>query len=391
MAPAKVKFCKMDKVKFKKQKIAAVGMSGGVDSAVAALLLKQQGLEVVGVTMKIWKGKNNPKIAHNVCFGPGEINDIRAAKRAAKILGIKHKVIDLSGEYRRYVLDYYKKERLAGRTPNPCVECNQKIKFGFLAANAAAAGIQFDYFATGHYARKIYDPSRRRRLLLRGVDLKKDQSYFLYRLNQTQLRRALFPLGEMTKDKVKEIARASGLAEFAQKKESRDFIAPENGARFLPAAKRPGDIADMAGNIVGAHEGYFNFTVGQRRGLRIGGLAAPVYVADIDACKNRVIVGEKNEARTDNFEVGKLRWIAFGKLQKSLRVRVRVRSSGEMVSCLVVPQDGGRVLVKLDEPQFAIAPGQSAVFYDNDIVLGGGVIVCAGFRRGKRRGNSSPE
>ena len=341
--------------------------------------------------MKIWKGKNNPKIAHNVCFGPGEINDIRAAKRAAKILGIKHKVIDLSGEYRRYGLDYYKKERLAGLTPNPCVECNQKIKFGFLAANAAAAGIQFDYFATGHYARKIYDPSRRRRLLLRGVDLKKDQSYFLYRLNQTQLRRALFPLGEMTKDKVKEIARASGLAEFAQKKESRDFIAPENGARFLPAAKRPGDIADMAGNIVGAHEGYFNFTVGQRRGLRIGGLAAPVYVADIDACKNRVIVGEKNEARTDNFEVGKLRWIAFGKLQKSLRVRVRVRSSGEMVSCLVVPQDGGRVLVKLDEPQFAIAPGQSAVFYDNDIVLGGGVIVCAGFRRGKRRGNSSPE
>ena len=176
-----------------KKQVVAVGLSGGVDSTVAALLLKRQGFEVVGVTMKIWKGKYKSGSGRSACYGPGEIDDINAAKEAARIIGIEHKVIDLSGEYEKYVLDYFKKERRAGRTPNPCVVCNQKIKFGFLVQKIALTGLKFDRFATGHYARVSFDASKKRYRLLRGLDGNKDQSYFLYRLNQGQLKKRSFP------------------------------------------------------------------------------------------------------------------------------------------------------------------------------------------------------
>lgn len=357
------------------KKTVAVGLSGGVDSAVAAMLLKQQNFNVVGVTMKIWPGKPSAEIRRDACFGPGEINNIYAAKKAAKIIGISHKIIDLCAEYQRYVLGYYKKERLAGRTPNPCIVCNQKLKFGFLAQNAAVIGTKTDYFATGHYARKDYDLTRRRWLLLRGADYKKDQSYFLYRLNQTQLKKALFPLGEMVKEDVKEIARANGLEDFANKPESQDFAESNVKNLLLPKTKHCGEIIDINGNIISSHEGYFNFTVGQRQGLKIGGLGEPVYVIDIDPCNNRLIVGKKSEAQKKEFKAGNPHWIALKKLEKTTKAKVRVRSNGELIPCVITPQANKILLIKTDIPQFGIAAGQSAVFYDNDIVLGGGIIT----------------
>jgi len=356
-----------------KKEVVAVGLSGGVDSAVAALLLKRQGFEVVGVTMKIWKGKYKSGGGRSACYGPGEIDDINAARRAAKIIGIKHKVIDLSGEYDKFVLDYFKKERLRGRTPNPCVVCNQKIKFGFLVQKIVQTGLKFDHFATGHYARVSYDPQKRRYLLLRGADPAKDQSYFLYRLNQKQLKKVIFPLGEMTKAQVKEIARQSGLAEFANKAESQNFA--EDEAKNLIMANRDiaGDIVDKGGKVVGKHNGYFHFTVGQRKGLQIGGLAKPYYVIEIDPCRNRVVVGAKDSAMRSGFAVKKINWIVIPESQKKVRVSVRVRSNGEMIDGVITP-DKNITRVRLKKPQFAIASGQSAVFYKKDIVLGGGVI-----------------
>lgn len=355
------------------KQVVVVGLSGGVDSTVAALLLKQQGFEVVGATMKVWKGKYKSGSGRSACYGPGEIDDINAAKKAAKIIGIKHRVIDVSDEYEKFVLDYYKKERRLGRTPNPCVVCNQKIKFGFLVQKIAQTGMKFDRFATGHYARAVYDAKKRRYLLLRGVDDSKDQSYFLYRLNQTQLKKAIFPLGGMTKEEVKRIARESGLSEFAAKSESQNFAEPQAESRISSGKDIVGDIVDERGNIVGKHNGYFHFTVGQRKGLRIGGLGEPYFVTGIDSCKNRVTVGKKDAALRSEFNVTGLRWIAIAKAKKGFRASVRVRSNGELVSCAAIPQKNG-VRVKLGRPQFAIASGQSAVFYDKDIVIGGGII-----------------
>lgn len=351
-----------------------IGMSGGVDSTVSAALLKQQGFEVIGATMKLWKKEYGKSVKRKACYGPGEREDIIAAKKAAKKIGIKHIVVDLANEYEKYVLNYFKKEYLVGRTPNPCVVCNQKIKFGFLMKKIVETGLKFDFFATGHYARRGYDNKIKRYLLLAGKDPVKDQSYFLYRLSQAQLTRVVFPIGEYTKQEIRKLAVKLGLGEYAKKTESQDFAESGDYSGLLGKTKKTkGYIVDEKGKILGEHQGFFNFTIGQRKGLKIGGLSEPYYVIDIDPCKNQVIVGGKKSAFSKSFYIYNTNWIAFSKLKNKINAKVKVRSSGELADCKIIPKRK-EILVELKRPAFAIAPGQSAVFYFGDIVLGGGFI-----------------
>jgi tRNA-uridine 2-sulfurtransferase len=362
-------------IEMKKTLKIAVGVSGGVDSALAAYLLKKQGHEVVGFTMKIWSGRKGKNISgRNACYGPSEKKDIQDAREAMRRLGIEHRVLDLTREYEKEVLEYFRREYLAGRTPNPCVICNQKIKFGFLLKRIFLEKDGFDFFATGHYAQVEYAKKQKRFLLKSGSDAKKDQAYFLYRLNQEQLGKIIFPLGEKKKEAIKKIAREIGLEYFAEKPESQDFI--ENKDReliFGPKQKKPGKIVDMQGKVLGQHDGIWNFTIGQRKGINLGGMAEPYYVANIDACKNLVIVGPKRTVFADTFFLKDANWIAFEKLEKKISAKVKLRSSSAAVACQIIPADG-KIKIKLKKPQFAITAGQSAVFYQKDIVLGGGII-----------------
>jgi tRNA-specific 2-thiouridylase len=358
------------------KKRIVVGMSGGVDSSVSAALLQKQGYEVVGATMKMWQKEYSEITTRGACFGPGEKDDLLSAAHAAEILGIQYEVFDLSAEYKEYVLKYFKDEYLAGRTPNPCVMCNQKIKFGYLVSKISDAGIDFDYFATGHYARTEFNQEFGRYLLLRGCDEKKDQSYFLYRLNQDQLKKVIFPLGGYTKDQVRKMASELGLEEFAKKEESQDFIeGGDYGEIIGEAGKKPGKIVDKNGKVLGEHDGLTNFTIGQRKGINIGGLAEPYYVINIDACKNQVVVGKKEEAFSETFEIRDENWIAFESLTKEMEAKVKTRSQGELIDCKIIPQIGKNTRIELKKPSFAVTAGQSAVFYLGDIVLGGGIIV----------------
>lgn len=359
----------------KKKPVVVVGISGGVDSTMAAYLLKQQSYNVVGVTMKIWDdNQKNFKSGKSACYGPGEKDDIRDGKKAMEKMGLKHRVIDLTQEYEKYVLAYFKKEYLSGKTPNPCVICNQKLKFGFLLKKIISEGMKFDYFATGHYARIKYNPSRKRWLLLAGKDYQKDQSYFLYRLKQRQLRKTIFPLGELKKEEVKNLAIKSGFGAYAQKIESQDFIEGDNyDWLFGAVSKKSGLIVDEKGRTLGRHQGIHNFTIGQRKGLNLGGLTEPYYVLDINRCENKVVAGKKSAAYADTFFVQDANWIAFDNLKNKMVAEVKVRSSQERYGCEIIPEKN-RWRVKLKKPQFAITAGQSAVFYQEDLVLGGGII-----------------
>jgi tRNA-specific 2-thiouridylase len=361
--------------KINKRMVVAVGVSGGVDSTIAALLLQQQGYALIGVTMKIWNDQQkNFKAGKDVCYSPGEKEDIRDGKMAMDKMGLKHKIIDLVPEYKKYVLDFFRKEYLAGRTPNPCVICNQKLKFGFLLKKIMAEGMKFDYFATGHYARVRYNPEEKRWLLLTGKDPQKDQSYFLYRLKQSQLKKTIFPLGELRKEDVKKMAVKFGFGDYAKKSESQDFIKGENyDLLFGAAAKKPGLIVNENNQILGQHQGIHNFTIGQRKGLNLGGLTEPYYVLGINRYENKVIAGKKSSAYADTFFIQDANWIAFENLDKKMIAEVKVRSSQERHVCEIIPVKK-RWKVKLKKPQFAITAGQSAVFYQKDSVLGGGII-----------------
>ena len=324
----------------------AVGISGGVDSAVAALLLKEQGHEVIGVTMTLGRAD--------------EAKSLAEAKAAAERLGIELKVFDFAQEWNSYVLDYIRTTYLGGRTPNPCVRCNETVKFGLLPQAAFEMGCE--KFATGHYARvgmrdegssfaKATEDKRGKRLK-RGVDRGKDQSYFLYRVQPEILERTIFPLGELTKDEVRAKARAFGL-EVAEKDDSQDFCGGDP-MRIVNEPDREGEVVTVDGKVIGRHRGYWNYTVGMRKGLGIGG-GTPYYVVALDAKQNRVIVGFKDDAVRYDLELTD----TVGVIDKSLPVKVR--SAGE-------PR-------LLKDGIAGIAPGQSAVFYDGDIVVGGGIIV----------------
>ncbi len=348
-----------------------VGMSGGVDSSVAAALLKEQGYEVSGVTMKIWDGEAFPREGRrHACYGPGEEEDVEDARKVAQILGIDFYVFDLRQEYKAEVLDYFCHEYQSGRTPNPCLRCNHKVKFDALLRRAQDNGIEFDYFATGHYALIEYNKSKHRYLLKKARDLSKDQSYFISSLSQEQLGRSLFPLGEYTKEEVRKMASDFGLG-VDNKPESQDFIA--GGYFSLVKAAQPGPILDKQGNILGEHRGIPFYTIGQRKGLGISA-KEPLYVTGIDLAKNAIIVGNKEEVYRDELIASGLNWIAIEELKRPTKVKARIRYLHKETEAVVTPLKENQVYVKFKEPQMAITPGQAVVFYRGDVVIGEGTI-----------------
>lgn len=356
----------------KKRIIVAVGMSGGVDSTMTALMLKNKGYDIVGITMQIWDNNPNIKGTGDGCYGPNEKYGIRDAKKAAKMIGIGHYVINLQEEYKKAVIEYFKKEYQKGRTPNPCVMCNSKIKFGLLIDKALKSGIKFDYFATGHYARVSYDEKSKLYLLKKGIDKNKDQSYFLYRLKQKQLSKVIFPLGSKKKSFIKQFAKENGFAEYAEKQESQNFVECDSYSALLPVGK-PGMIIDYNGKILGEHKGITNYTLGQRKNINIGGLKEPYYVLKIDSKKNSIVVGPRRFAFFDKVSVKNINWIIPFNLTKN-KIEVKIRYGAELAQATFVSKSKDRAVLNFIKPQFAVAPGQSVVFYDKDIVIGGGII-----------------
>jgi tRNA-specific 2-thiouridylase len=401
-----------------------LGMSGGVDSSVAGYLLREQGYEVIGVTMKVWP-QDCISRAEDKCCGPQAIADARGV---AHSLGIPHYVVDEADQFERLVIDYFSSEYQAGRTPNPCVMCNEKLKFGNLWSKAAALGC--DYIATGHYA--IIEHHADRAILRKGLDSRKDQSYFLFSLRQPQLRRALTPLGKMTKPQIREIAHSLGL-KVADKIDSQEicFVPGNDYKAFLRSHLgekefHRGEIYDVAGNFLGEHGGIELFTIGQRKGLP-GGSSRPRYVVDLDPATNRVIVGDADDLVTDEFGIDRVNWHPAIRINRegrasaspldegdwievrgcsaqkaenlqaspsplplegrgeriltrrdeassSVEVTVKIRYSHPGTRATLTPHENERAHVRLHDPQRAVTPGQAAVFYQGDIVVGGGWI-----------------
>jgi tRNA-specific 2-thiouridylase len=356
----------------------AVGLSGGVDSSVAAWLLKQQGHTVIGLTMQIWDGSLTlPDEGRSGCYGPGEPRDIEAARALAARLDIPHHVVPLAPEYATEVLDYFREEYRAGRTPNPCVRCNRTMKFGLLLDRARAMGITFDKFATGHYARVDQAPVSGRWQLSRALDPAKDQTYFLSRLSQNQLSQVLFPLGGMTKPEVKAIAREIGWDDVADKPESQNFIESKDyGVLFSEREQTPGPIVDTKGKALGQHRGIVHYTVGQRKGLGMGGTAHPLYVIRLDACSNTVVVGAHSDLFSSRLTATDINWISLAAPPtEPMRIHAKIRQQHkEAPATIQAGFESGRVETFFDEPQMSITPGQVIVFYDTDQVLGSGII-----------------
>lgn len=346
----------------------AVGMSGGVDSAVTAALLLREGHEVVGLTMKM----SNSILEKG--FYCANADSIRDAQQVADELGIKLHVVDISTQFEEQVISYLKKEYTAGFTPNPCVMCNRTVKFGAFLDEAARMNIEFDKIATGHYARITYNEKTKRYGLRKARFLKKDQTYFLSLLRQDQLARIIFPLGTMeSKDKVREIAAGLRLPVHA-KKESQDFLAG-NYTEIFNTLEDKGDIVLASGQVVGEHRGIWNYTVGQRRGLGVS-YHVPLYVIAIDTEHNRVIAGTENELYKKEMMLTGINWIEFDEknLKGSIEAKTRIRYMHTEADSTIEVKNGGTARVVFDTPQRALTPGQFAVFYRDDCVLGGGRI-----------------
>ena len=352
-----------------------VAMSGGVDSSVAACLLQERGYEVSGITMNLFSLPKELCRSEELrsCCGRKAIED---AHRVAVHLGIPHYVADLRREFEAAVIADFVREYSRGRTPNPCVRCNERLKFRLFLQRARRLGA--DFIATGHHARVVKDSVNALYLLKKGKDTAKDQSYFLYRLNQAQLSRVLMPVGDFTKSEVREMARRWGLP-VAEKAESQETCFaplgdyPEFLAGRAPGAFRPGPIKDLTGHVLGEHTGVGSYTIGQRRGLGISA-PRPLYVVGIDAPRNAVIVGDEEDLYGHRLIASELSLISGAALVEPAIVKAKIRYKHREARALVAPISARRVRVEFDRPQRAITPGQSVVFYRRNVVLGGGII-----------------
>ena len=346
-------------------KKVVVGLSGGVDSSVAAAVLHRQGYEVVGLTLWLMKGKGQ-------CCSEGMVD----AASLCEQLGIPHEIVDSRDLFQTHIVDYLVTGYGEGVTPLPCSQCNKAVKFTPML-NYAQETLGIDQIATGHYARIRYDEVSQRYQLLRAIDLHKDQSYFLYDLSQQVLATVLFPLGEQTKTETRRIATEFGLS-VADKPDSQDLCLVESHGSmrdFLNKyiSEKEGEIVDLSGKVLGKHQGIHHYTIGQRKGLGIAA-ADPLYVVKLDPVMNRVIVGDRESAGSLDCSVTRLNWVSITEPTAPIRCEVQVRYRSSPVVVSVIPLEGDRVKLVFDEPQFGITPGQAAVFYDGEMLLGGGII-----------------
>ena len=352
-----------------------IGMSGGVDSSVAALRLQQEGYDVTGVTLKLFGDEDiiqAPDATRTCCA----LRDVEDARSVAYRLGFEHLVFNFKDAFRSHVMQPFCDSYLRGETPNPCIDCNRHIKFDAMLRRAEALG--YDYIATGHYAVRRQDPKTGRYLLCRPKDRSKDQTYVLYNLTQHQLAHSLFPLGDLEKAQVRQMAEAAGLVN-SHKPDSQDicFVPDGDYAGYIRHATgaeiQPGDFLDTAGNPIGRHRGLIHYTIGQRKGLGLS-LGRPAYVVGKDAASNTVTIGAESDLYTDSFTVRDLNWISIPALTAPMQVTVKTRYSQTEVPCRIEPMEDDTCRAVFETPQRAVTAGQSAVFYDRDTVVGGGII-----------------
>ncbi len=346
-------------------------MSGGVDSSVAAAILKEEGYDVIGITMHVWSDFSNPACEERKrsCCAPSHIDD---ARQVAHQLGIPHYVLDFRADFDRLIVDYFCQEYLNGKTPNPCIPCNQKLKFVLLAKRVKELGAQ--YIATGHYA-QIQQDNEGNFLLKSAKDKNKDQSYFLFNLKQKQLKHTLFPLGNFTKARIRRLAGELNL-KVANKPDSQQVCFTDQHYQELlkerfPERIKKGVILDYLGHKVGEHKGIHLYTIGQRKGLGLA-LGYPVYVTEIDSIANTIKIGAYDDLYSDSL-IAQHCHMAY-ELSHSKIVQIKIRSRHKAAKAIISPLDNGKIKVKFARPQRAITPGQAAVFYAEDCVLGGGWI-----------------
>lgn len=376
-----------------KNDTVVVGMSGGVDSTLTALLLKQKGCNVIGATMSLWDGSiPNGMTKESIppsCFGPNEEKNIAECEVFCKDNDIEYHVINVTEEYKKNVLEYFKSEYRVGRTPNPCIRCNQTVKFGAFLEGIKKAGIDFDYFCTGHYAKivipedGVFGTNKRPYMLANALDSTKDQTYFLYRLSSETLSKIRFPLASLTKAEVFELAKKSNLAA-AARKESQDFIAAEYfDMLFADKKSISGDIIDLDGNILGRHRGIEHYTIGQRRGLGVA-VNYPVYVKSIDARNNIIVLAPNDALNSKALIADDFVWPADIPPDKPVNAMIKIRLASRPSPALIeryeVPESEQEnyklqpYKITFETPQRAIAPGQSVVLYKDNVIIGGGII-----------------